>query len=74
MPRRVASMSVAISSETGPIVQVRAQSACQPSTMQPMSMLMTSPSASRRRGDGMPWTTSSLTLAQMTPGKGGFLP
>ena len=53
----------------GPTVQVRAQSACQPSTMQPMSMLTTSPSASRRRGDGMPWTTSSLMLAQIDAGE-----
>jgi NAD+ synthetase len=74
IPRRVASISCRTSAGGVPTNQVRAQSACQPSTMQPMSMLTRSPSVSRRRGDGMPCTTSSLTLAQITPGNGGFEP
>src|SRR6188508_2235475 len=74
IPRRVASTSSVTTGGTGPMVQVRAQSACQPSRMQPMSMLTRSPSARRRRGDGMPCTTSSLMLAQIDPGNGGLLP
>ena len=55
IPRRVASTSSVTSRGTGPIVQVRAQSACQPSRMQPTSMLTTSPSARRapRRRDAV---------------------
>ena len=74
IPRRVASTSSRSSRGASPTRWVRAQSACQPSTMQPMSMLTRSPSPIRRRGDGMPWTTSSLMLAQIEPGNGGWLP
>ncbi len=47
---------------------VIAASPCQPSTIAPQSMEMTSPSASPR-SPGMPCTTSSLTEAQIEPGK-----
>ena len=45
-----------------------AASPCHPSTIAPQSMLIRSPSRSTR-SPGMPWTTSSLTDVQITPGK-----
>ena len=41
-------------------------------TTAPQSIEMTSPSASTR-GPGIPWTTSSLTEAQIVAGNGGWL-
>ena len=72
MPRhmacRVTSESAVTSAGTSPTATVVAASPCQPSTIAPQSMEMTSPSASTR-SPGMPCTTSSLTEAQIDPGK-----
>ena len=72
IPRHIASSVTRISSVTSagtvPTATVIAASPCHPSTMAPQSMEMTSPSASTRP-PGMPCTTSSLTEAQIEPGK-----
>ena len=73
IPRRVASISSATSRGTRPdgpgagavgVPALPRCSRCRGST--------TSPSARRRRGDGMPWTTSSLIDGADEPGNGGF--
>jgi len=66
----VTSISRRTSSGTSPIATVIAASPCQPSTIAPQSIEITSPSTSSR-GPGMPCTTSSLTDAQMVAGNGG---
>jgi hypothetical protein len=66
---RISSVTSAGTSPTGTVI---AASPCQPSTMAPQSIEITSPSA-RTRSPGMPCTTWSLTEAQMEPGKGGWL-
>ena len=72
MPRHIASSVIRISSasfgSTSPTGTVTAESPCQPSRMAPQSMEMTSPSRSARASVGMPWTTSSLTEAQIVAG------
>src|SRR4051794_41801508 len=77
MPRHNASSVTSSSRRTSsgtassaPTATVMAESPCQPSTIAPQSMEMTSPSTSTRE-PGMPWTTSSLTEAQMVAGNGG---
>ena len=76
MPRHSDSSVTRISSATSgagsPTATVIAASPCQPSTIAPQSMEMTSPSA-RTRSPGMPCTTSSLTDAQIEAGNGGWL-
>ena len=76
MPRHsdssVTRSSSTTSSATSPTGTVIAASPCQPSTMAPQSIEMTSPSASVR-SPGMPCTTSSLTEAQIVAGNGGWL-
>ena len=67
----VTSRSFWTSGRTSPIGRVTAASPHQPLILQPVSIETTSPSRSGRRL-GMPWTTCSLTLAQMTAGNGGF--
>ena len=59
------------SSVTRPIGTVTAASPCQPSRIAPQSIEMMSPSRSAR-GPGTPWTTSSLTDAQIDAGNGGI--
>src|SRR5690606_25324198 len=71
---RVTSIKRAASSVTFPTGIVMAESPYQPSTTTPKSMLQTSPSRRTRLRDGMPWTISSLTEMQITPGKGTFPP
>ncbi len=75
IPAHRASSVTRISSETSggtsPIATVIAASPCQPSTMAPQSMEITSPSTSTRL-PGMPCTTSSLTEAQIVAGNGGW--
>ncbi len=75
MPAHSAASVTLISSSTSGVVEptatVIAASPCQPSTIAPQSMEITSPSA-RTRPPGIPWTTSSLTEAQIVPGKGGW--
>ncbi len=66
----VTRISSATSAGTSPIATVIAASPCQPSTMAPQSMEITSPSTSTRL-PGMPWTTSSFTDAQIVAGNGG---
>ena len=51
--------------------KVKAASPHQPLSLQPVSIETMSPSRKGRRL-GMPWTTCSLMLAQMTAGNGGF--
>ncbi len=53
------------------MARVTAASPHQPLTLQPVSIETMSPSRSGRRL-GMPCTTCSLTLAQITAGNGGF--
>ncbi len=53
------------------MARVTAASPHQPLSLQPVSTETTSPSCRGRRL-GMPWTTASLTLAQMTAGNAGF--
>ena len=67
----VTCISSVTSSPTSPMATVIAASPCQPSTMAPQSMEITSPSTSSRL-PGMPWTTSSLTDAQIVAGNGGW--
>jgi hypothetical protein len=71
MPRarhsRVTSISRSASSLTRPTGIVSAESACQPSRINPMSMPTMSPSA-RARDEGMPCTTSSFTEMQADAG------
>jgi hypothetical protein len=62
------SESRAASGVTFPTPTVIAESACHPSTIAPKSMDSRSPSRSFSAGEGMPWTTRSLTDAQMTAG------
>ena len=50
-----------------PTPVVNAASPCQPSTIAPQSIEITSPSCSTR-GPGMPWMISVFTLAQITAG------
>ena len=72
MPRHsdssVTRISSVTSAGTSPTATVIAASPCQPSTMAPQSSETTSPSTSTR-SPGMPCTTSSLTDAQIEPGK-----
>ena len=63
-------ISSSTSGRTSPTATVIAASPCQPSTIAPQSIEMTSPSCSTRE-PGMPCTTSSLTDAQIVAGKGG---
>ena len=67
----VTSSSFWISGRTAPMARVTAESPHQPLTLQPVSIETMSPSRSGRRL-GMPCTTCSLTLAQITAGNGGF--
>ena len=53
------------------MARVTAASPHQPLSLQPVSTERTSPSFSGLRL-GMPWTTASFTLAQMTAGKAGL--
>ena len=53
------------------MASVTAESPHQPLILQPVSMETMSPAFSGRRL-GMPCTTCSLMLAQMTAGNGGF--
>ena len=66
----VTRISSVASAETSPTATVIAASPCQPSTMAPQSIEIRSPSTSTR-SPGMPWTTSSLTDAQIVAGNGG---
>ncbi len=72
IPRHIASsvtrISSVTSSGTAPTATVIAASPCQPSTMAPQSIEITSPSASTC-APGMPCTTWSLTDVQMVPVK-----
>jgi hypothetical protein len=68
MASSVTRISSVTSEGTSPIATVMAASPCQPSTIAPQSIEMMSPSRSTRE-PGMPWTTSSLTDAQITPVK-----
>ena len=65
----VTSSSFCTSGRTGPIARVTAASPHQPLTLHPVSIETMSPSRSGRRF-GMPCTTCSFTLAQITAGKG----
>ena len=67
----VTSRSFCTSGRTGPIGRVTAASPHQPLILQPVSIERMSPSRNGRRF-GMPCTTCSFTLAQITAGKGGF--
>ena len=67
----VTRISSSTSGSTSPTATVTAASPCQPSTIAPQSMEITSPSW-RVRSPGMPCTTSSLTDAQIVAGKGGW--
>jgi hypothetical protein len=66
----VTRISSVTSGATSPMATVMAASPCQPSTMAPQSIEITSPSA-RARSPGMPCTTSSFTDAQIVAGNGG---
>lgn len=65
----VASIRAVSASSPSPTVKLTAASPHQPWKKAPQSMPTRSPSA-RTVSSGMPWTTASLTLAQMTPGNG----
>ena len=67
----VTRISSVTSGDTSPTATVIAASPCQPSTIAPQSIEMTSPSSSTR-APGIPCTTSSLTEAQMVAGNGGW--
>ncbi len=64
----VTSSSFSATGLTGPIANVRAPSATQPSSVTPMSTEMMSPRWSRY-GPGIPWTTIEFGEAQIEPGK-----
>ena len=61
--------SRAFSGDTWPMGRVMARSAHHPASRQAVSIFNRSPSL-RGRLPGMPWTTCSLKLAQITAGKG----
>ena len=65
---RRSSAGSAVPAAEEPRITVRAESACQPSTIAPPSTFSTSP-VCRTRSPGMPCTTSSLTEVQIEAGK-----
>ena len=74
MPAHIARSHAAIRSTSSieggsPTCTDTAESACQPSRMQPASMDSRSPSRRILVASGMPCTTSSFTDAQMVAGK-----
>ncbi len=68
---RISSSTSGRTWSSGPTATVIAASPCHPSTIAPQSIEITSPSRSTR-SPGMPWTTSSLTEAQIVAGNGGW--